>query len=178
MTTLTCAQAQSILQSTVVDVDSRIRAQSHLVTCEACGAASDSQVAQVHDVVQRHAEGKLWIRVSLAFLGVIQLSLALPWLMGHNSWWHFNQSAAQLHLARDGAIAMVFTMAAFLSARWRRLAWFCAVPTSFALLIQGMAALYDDSNGHIAFNFERIHLIGVAILVLILLEIRPVRARS
>jgi hypothetical protein len=98
--------------------------------------------------------------------------------MGHNSWWHSNQSAAQLHLARDGAIAMVFTMAAFLSARWRRLAWFCAVPTSFALLIQGMAAIYDDSNGHIAFNFERIHLIGVAILVLILLEIRPVRARS
>jgi hypothetical protein len=132
----------------------------------------------MQDVVQRHAEGKLWIRVSLAFLGVIQLSLALPWLMGHNSWWHLNQSAAQLHLARDGAIAMVFTMAAFLSARWRRLAWFCAVPTSFALLIQGMAAIYDDSNGHIAFNFERIHLIGVAILVLILLEIRPVRARS
>jgi len=178
MTALTCAQAQSILQSTVVDVESRIRAQSHLVTCESCGAASSSQVAQMQDVVQRHAEGKLWIRVSLAFLGVIQLSLALPWLMGHNSWWHFNQSAAQLHLARDGAIAMVFTMAAFLSARWRRLAWFCAVPTSFALLIQGMAAIYDDSNGHIAFNFERIHLVGVAILVLILLEIRPVRARS
>ena len=178
MTALTCAQAQSILQSTVVDVESRIRAQSHLVTCESCGAASSSQVAQMQDVVQRHAEGKLWIRVSLAFLGVIQLSLALPWLMGHNSWWHFNQGAAQLHLARDGAIAMVFTVAAFLSARWRRLAWFCAVPTSFALLIQGMAAIYDDSNGHIAFNFERIHLIGVAILVLSLLEIRPVRARS
>ena len=178
MTTVTCGEAQSILQSSVVDVESRIRAQSHVLSCESCGAASDSQVAQMQDVVQRHAEGKLWIRVSLAFLGVIQLSLALPWLMGHNSWWHFNQSAAQLHLARDGAIAMVFTMAAFLSARWRRLAWFCAVPTSFALLIQGMAAIYDDSNGHIAFNFERIHLIGVAILVLILLEIRPVRARS
>ena len=178
MTTVTCLEAQSILQSSVVDVESRIRAQSHVLSCESCGAASDSQVAQMQDVVQRHAEGKLWIRVSLAFLGVIQLSLALPWLMGHNSWWHSNQSAAQLHLARDGAIAMVFTMAAFLSARWRRLAWFCAVPTSFALLIQGMAAIYDDSNGHIAFNFERIHLIGVAILVLILLEIRPVRARS
>jgi hypothetical protein len=98
--------------------------------------------------------------------------------MGQDSWWNFRQTAAELHLARDGAIAMVFTMAAFLSARWRRLAWFCAVPTSFALLIQGMAAIYDDSNGHIAFDFERIHLIGVAILVLILLEIRPVRARS
>ena len=178
MTALTCAQAQSILQSTVVDVESRIRAQSHLVTCESCGAASDSQVAQVHDVVQRHAEGKLWIRVSLAFLGVVQLSLALPWLMGQDSWWNFRQTAAELHLARDGAIAMVFTMAAFLSARWRRLAWFCAVPTSFALLIQAMAAVYDDSNGHIAFNFEQIHLIGVAILVLILIEIRPVRRTS
>ena len=175
MTALTCAQAQSILQSTVVDVESRIRAQSHLVTCESCGAASDSQVAQMQDVVQRHAEGKLWIRVSLAFLGVVQLSLALPWLMGQDSWWNFRQTAAELHLARDGAIAMVFTMAAFLSARWRRLAWFCAVPTSFALLIQAMAAVYDDSNGHIAFNFEQIHLIGVAILVLILIEIRPVR---
>ena len=111
MTALTCVQAQSILQSTVVDVDSRIRAQSHLVTCESCGAASDSQVAQMHDVVQRHAEGKLWIRISLAFLGVVQLSLALPWLMGQDSWWNFRQTAAELHLARDGAIAMVFTMA-------------------------------------------------------------------
>ena len=178
MTTVTCGEAQSILQSSVVDVESRIRAQSHVLSCEKCGAASDAQITSIHDSIRRRSDGIGPLRLALAFLGVIQLSLALPWLMGHNSWWHFNQSAAQLHLARDGAIAMVFTMAAFLSARWRRLAWFCAVPTSFALLIQGMAAIYDDSNGHIAFDFERIHLIGVAILVLILLEIRPVRARS
>jgi hypothetical protein len=132
----------------------------------------------MQDVVQRHAEGKLWIRISLAFLGVVQLSLALPWLMGQDSWWNFRQTPAELHLARDGAIAMVFTMASFLSARWRRLAWFCAVPTTFALVIQALAAVYDDSNGHIAFNFEQIHLIGVAILVLILIEIRPVRRTS
>jgi hypothetical protein len=175
MSTLTCAQAQSILYSSVVDVEQRIKAQSHVLSCETCGAASNDEMQSVSTAVHRLSDGNSVIRTALVLLGVVQLSLALPWILGLDSWWQPSQNSAQLHLSRDGAIAFVFSMAAFLSARWRRLSWFCVVPTALAMAVQILAAIYDDSAGHIAYNFEVIHVIGLAILGLILLNLRPQR---
>ncbi len=173
MTTMTCAEASAILQAPVVDTEQRIRAQSHMFTCEQCGGATDDQLSMVKDKIRIRSDGRLVVRSLLAIIGVIQLTLALPWIIGIDSWWGHQHGAAEAHLARDGAIALVFSSCAFLAARWRRLAWFCVAPTSLALVVQLAAGIYDDSEGHIGFDFEVIHLIGVAVLCLILLELRP-----
>jgi len=173
MNTLTCNQAIAILQAPVVDTEQRIRAQSHVLTCAQCGAISDQELVSIKDAVKARSNGQLAIRIVLAVIGMIQLTLALPWIVGADSWWGHHHGAAEAHLARDGAIALVFTTCAFLAARWRRLAWFCVAPTSLALIVQLAAGIYDDSEGHISFDFEIIHLIGVAVLLLILLELRP-----
>jgi hypothetical protein len=177
MITMTCAEASAILQAPVVDTEQRIRAQSHVFTCAQCGAATDDQLSAMKDKISNHSDGRLVIRTILVIIGIIQLTLALPWIIGVDSWWGHHHDAAEAHLARDGAIALVFTTCAFLAARWRRLAWFCVAPTTLALMVQLAAGIYDDSEGHIGFDFEVIHLIGVAVLFLILLELRP-RTRS
>ena len=173
MITMTCAEASAILQAPVVDTERRIEAQSHVFTCVQCGAATDDQLSAIKDKVTNHSNGRLVIRSILALVGIVQLTLALPWIIGVDSWWGHHHGAAEAHLARDGAIALVFTTCAFLAARWRRLAWFCVAPTTLALMVQLAAGIYDDSEGHIGFDFEVIHLIGVAVLCLILLELRP-----
>lgn len=163
----------TILQAPVVDTEQRVRAQSHVFSCIQCGAVSDGKLDSIKDAVNARRNGQLFIRITLAIFGLVQLSLALPWIIGADSWWGHHHGAAEAHLARDGAIALVFTTCAFLAARWRRLAWFCVAPTSLALIVQLAAGIYDDSEGHISFDFEIIHLIGVAVLILILLELRP-----
>lgn len=170
--TLTCAQARATLLSAVVDADRRAEAQRHILTCEQCSSPPPEPDDAV-SVIERFIRGRRGVRAALAVAGLLQLSLALPWLVGHNSWWDARSGAADLHLSRDGMIAMVISVAALIGAASRRFAWFCVVPTLLTVVIQVVTALLDNRSNNVTLGFEWIHLLGLVIVVLLAMEVRP-----
>lgn len=117
--------------------------------------------------------GRTLSRAFLAIIGLVQLSLALPWLVGHDSWWGTSHEAADLHLTRDGMIALVIAVAALASSWSRRFAWFSFLPTVLAVVIQFGATFYDHSDANVDLRFEWIHLLGLCVVVLLAIELRP-----
>ena len=172
--TLTCAEARATLLSAVADADKRTEAQRHILTCETC-APQPSELDEQVSTIERFIRGRKVVRLMLACIGLLQLSLALPWLTGNNSWWDARSGAADLHLSRDGMIAMVISVAALIGAASRRFAWFCVVPTLLTVVIQVATSLLDNRNNNVSLGFEWIHLLGVVIVVLLVLEVRPTR---
>jgi uncharacterized membrane protein (UPF0136 family) len=172
--TLTCAEARATVLSPVADVDRRIEAQQHIVNCEVCSLPPTELDEQV-TMIERFIRGRKAVRVALAVVGLLQMSLALPWLVGNNSWWDARSGAADLHLSRDGMIAVVISVAALIGAASRRFAWFCVVPTVLTVLIQVATALLDNRNNNVTLGFEWIHLLGLVIVVLLVMEVRPTR---
>ena len=173
--TITCAQAQSTLLSTVADAGLRMEAQHHVLSCANCSQAETEPNDHVFSI-ERFFRGRKLVRTALAVVGLIQLTLALPWLVGSHSWWDVRSGTADLHLARDGMIAMVISSAAFIGAASRRFAWFCVVPTALTVMVQVATAFLDERNNNVTLGFELIHLLGLVIVVLLLLEVRPTKA--
>lgn len=101
----------------------------------------------------------------LAVLGVIQLVLVVPWLVGADPFGLLGSSATD-HLTRDGALGLVVAIAALLTA-WRpRWAVPCFVIASLALIAQTVAGVIDDSITDSG-AAEFIHLPSIVITVLI-----------
>lgn len=172
---LTCAQARSMLLSTVVDADRRVEAQQHVLSCPHCSPPETELDEQISSI-ERFFRGRKLVRVALAAVGLVQLTLALPWLVGSHSWWDARSGTADLHLARDGMIAVVISTAAFIGAASRRFAWFCVVPTGLTVVVQVATAFLDKRNNNVTLGFELIHLLGLLIVLLLLLEVRPTKA--
>jgi hypothetical protein len=175
-----CDEAQRALRATVLSSESRSEARDHVLNCELCSTDLHADEYRESMIIrlQRHTEGQLILRSSLALLSVAHLSLSIPWLFGLNSWWDPSRGTAIQHLTRDGVIALVFSVAAGLSAASRRLAWFSFVPSLIAATLQIAAGIYDYNVDHAGAWFEAIHLLGVVTAVLIALEIRPTRSSS
>jgi bacteriorhodopsin len=118
------------------------------------------------------------IRFALGIVGLLELSLALPWLMGVNSWWVTDHHADASHLTRDGMLALVIATCALISASSRRYAFFCVVPATLAVVVQIMSGFYDDAHHRISSIFETIHIFHVVVFVLMLLELRAERSHQ
>lgn len=174
--TISCSQARATLLSAVVDADRRTEAQQHILSCDQCSLPPTELDEQI-SAIERFIRGRMGVRVALALAGLLQLSLALPWLMGHNSWWDAHSGAADLHLSRDGMIAMVISVAALIGASSRRFAWFCVVPSILTVVIQVVTSLLDNGNNNVTLGFEWIHLLGLVIVVLLGMEVRPTNSR-
>ncbi|MFM8601220.1 MAG: hypothetical protein ACKODP_03985 [Actinomycetota bacterium] len=172
--TLTCAEARATLLSAVADADKRTEAQRHILSCEMC-APPPSELDEQVSTIERFIRGRRGVRAVLAIAGLLQLSLALPWLAGNHSWWDTRSSIADLHLTRDGMIALVISVAALIGAASRRFAWFCVVPTLLTVAVQAATSLLDNRNNDVTVGFEWIHLLGVVIVVLLVLEVLPTR---
>lgn len=174
--TISCVDARSTLLSPVADADLRKEAQMHVLTCGMCSPdLRTSELDEQVTMIERFIRGRRVVRVMLAITGLVQVSLAIPWIMGSNSWWDTRSGAADLHLSRDGMIALVISAAAFIGAASRRFAWFCVVPTVITVVIQVVTSLLDRRNEHVTLGFEWIHMIGVVIVVLLVLEVRPTK---
>jgi carbon starvation protein CstA len=72
-------------------------------------------------------------------------------------------------------IALVISVAALIGAASRRFAWFCVVPTVLTVVIQVLTSLLDNRNDNVTLGFEWIHLLGLVIVVLLVLEVRPTK---
>ena len=59
-----------------------------------------------------------------------------------------------------------------------RLAWFCVVPTVLTVGIQVLTSLLDNRNNNVSLGFEWIHLLGVVIVLLLVLEVRPTKKEN
>ena len=174
--TISCADARSTLLSPVADADLRKEAQMHVLTCDVCSPdLGPSELDEQVTMIERFIRGRRAVRVMLAVVGLVQVSLAVPWIMGSNSWWDARSGAADLHLSRDGMIALVISVAALIGAASRRFAWFCVVPTVLTVVIQVLTSLLDNRNDNVTIGFEWIHLLGLVIVVLLVLEVRPTK---
>jgi hypothetical protein len=172
---MNCAEASQVLASSVSTVEARREAQQHVLTCGECGEVVDH--TSLIENLRARMGGHLVVRGLLAAIALVQLSLAIPWLLGSDGWWGHAHEAADLHVTRDGAIAIVVVTAALTAAWSRRFAWFCLLPISLATAFQIIGGIYDDSQHRISSGFELIHLIDVIVLVLIVIEVRPTRSR-
>ena len=175
--TINCEQARAIVLSPVADAERRREAQHHILTCETCAGIPSEDVEDAFDRdgrIRRIAEGRRVVRTVLAVVGLVELSLALPWLVGNASWWQYASDTAEQHLTRDGMIALVLGCAALFSAWSRRFAWFSIVPAAIALVVQLLTVFVDRSGNNVTFGFEWIHLLGIAVIGLLLMEVRAV----
>lgn len=170
-----CARAAAVLLSDVVDSRTMVEARHHIRSCPSC---SGGHGANRGSEVLRHVKGRNLSRVALGLLGALQLTLALPWLMGIESWWGTHAGVAALHLSRDGMISLVLALAALVGAFSRRLAWFSISPAVVTVVVQILTSILDHHNDDVTFSFEWIHLIGVLVVLLLMLEVRPIRTDS
>jgi hypothetical protein len=170
---MNCAEASSIVSAPVSSAESRAEAQRHIAECGVCSPSTS--INDILAAVRRNSTGRSVIRIALAIVGVIELTLALPWLIGVNSWWVTDQHADASHLTRDGMLALVIATCALISAASRRYAFFCVVPAALTVVVQVMSGFYDDHHHHISSLFETIHLLHVVVLVLMLFELRSQR---
>ena len=159
----------------VASAEARAAAQEHINLCPSCTNADE--VDSLLSSLRRQTSGRSITRILLAIVGVIELSLALPWLIGANSWWVTEHHADASHLTRDGMLALVIATCAMISAWSRRYAFFCVVPAALAVIVQLMSGFYDDHHHRISSLFETIHLLHVVVLVLMLFELRSQRTR-
>ncbi|MEY4632683.1 MAG: hypothetical protein RLZ18_55 [Actinomycetota bacterium] len=173
---MNCAEASSILSAPVSSAESRAEAQRHIAECGVCSPSTS--INDILAAVRRNSTGRSITRIALAVVGLIELSLALPWLMGVNSWWVTDHHADASHLTRDGMLALVIATCALISASSRRYAFFCVVPAALAVVVQVMSGFYDDAHHRISSLFETIHIFHVVVFVLMLLELRAERSRQ
>lgn len=168
---MNCTEARDALFSAVCEVSQRRAAQDHVRNCEVCSGADVSYYeASTSRRISALEGGYGATRMLLAILGIIHLSLSLPWLFGADSWWGRHADAAEQHLTRDGMIALVFAVAALSSAWSRRFAWFSLLPVGLALVVQVLSGWLDHHDDHVHLGFEWIHLLGFAVLALIVAE--------
>lgn len=172
---MNCAEAAAVLSAPISSAESRTAAQQHVAQCSQCSPGVS--VDHILNAVRSKSKGRSITRGLLAIVGVIELSLTLPWLIGANSWWVTEHHADASHLTRDGMLALVIATCALISASSRRYAFFCVVPAGLAVAVQIMSGFYDDAHHHISSLFEAIHVFHVVVLVLMLLELRAERTR-
>lgn len=172
---MNCVEAAAVLAAPVASAQSREDAQQHVQNCELCSPRTS--IDEIMKAVRSKSSGRTLVRALLVVVGIIELSLALPWLIGADSWWVTDHHADASHLTRDGMLALVIATCAMISAWSRRYAFFCVVPAALAVVVQVMSGFYDDHHHRISSLFETIHLLHVVVLVLMLFELRSQRTR-
>lgn len=174
-----CTEAQKTVLLSIADSNKMEEARLHVRTCTKCsGADNSTSLAGVIQEVSRRADRSFKGRLTLAMLGIVQLVLALPWLFGSSPLWNSSAGTDTSHLSRDGAIGIMFGLAAISVARSPRLAVFALPITLIMLLLQAITGIFDDSQGHVHGNFESVHIISAVISIGIAILARPKRLKQ
>lgn len=151
-------------------------ARRHQQRCPRCaltaggGEADEQRIARITSLLPRPPQ---WVIVALLVLGCVQGVLTLPWLLGGDPLGLLGNYASSAHQARDGALGIVISVAATLTAwrpRWARPTF---VISSVALVAQGLAGFLDGSIATTGLN-EVIHVLSPATAGLLGLAAIPV----
>ena len=150
------------------------RAEAHIRRCEACGAFRAHAVelqgtlqeartpvpdltSHIVDGVARDHEWTVepWVRIALFALGLAQLALAIPGLLG-------NEEGAPIHIAHEVGSWDVALAIGFIFVAWRPLRAVGMLPFVAALsFMLVLTAAIDLVHGHAEAIFETTHLLEV-----------------
>jgi hypothetical protein len=143
------------------DPELRRTARRHVAYCPRCaGALDDHRGAELAEATLRTViprRGRL--HAVLIALGIGQLLLAVPWVLGLNPIQGLAGAASASHLARDGALGMIVGVAALLTAVAPRHAMAMLVTTNTAVVVQALGFAVDQSSGAVAPLYEMLHLV-------------------
>lgn len=173
-----CALAQRTVLLNIADAALLAEARLHIQNCEHCGGNKPSAHKALTEQLSRRTQRSMIGRIVLGSLGLFQLALALPWLFGSSPFWESTAQTAQIHLARDGAIGVVFALIALSVAISPRLAIFSLPVALVMLLIQVATGFFDKSQSHVHVGFEWIHVLIAAISIGVSMLARPKRRSS
>lgn len=173
---MNCEQARNAVLLNIVDAAVLESARLHIQTCTDCSGDTNSDLTQSVISQMRLRSNRSPIgRSSLAFLGIVQLVLALPWLFGTSPLWDAHAGTHASHLARDGALGIVFGLVAVSVAFSPRLAVFALPVTFIMLLVQTVTGVFDSSQQNVHISFESVHIIGALISIGVAILARPKR---
>lgn len=161
--TMTCDEAALalILEG---DENARARALRHRDACDQCDIGERGSVPE--RIREALPTPPRWLLVTLSVLGVVQVFIALPWLVGSDPFGFLGSTAPATHTARDGVAGVVVGAAAVLSAvrpRWARPAFHIA---AVVIVAQVVAGVIDSSIAETGLP-EVVHLLSVLLVVLI-----------
>jgi predicted anti-sigma-YlaC factor YlaD len=172
-----CARARETISAALDGEGSATelrRVEAHLRRCEACrtfhahavelqGTLRDARTpvpdltAHIVDGVARHREWRVepWVRVALLTLGLAQLLLAIPDLLG-------SDEGAPIHIAHEVGSWDVALAIGFIFVAWRPLRAVGMLPFVAALsFMLVLTAAIDLLHGHADAIFETTHLLEV-----------------
>lgn len=168
-----CADALAVhLLGPAATPEEQREAAVHIARCPSCAGTVDDLE---HDGVD--AEGSLealdhtrpaprpWIRVALGALSMLELCLALPWMVGLNPLALLDENVGAEHLTRDGAIGLFVGAAGLLAALRPRYAVPAVVVATIGVFTQVIAGAVDEQAHHVAGWFELLHLLTLGILL-------------
>lgn len=158
------AQRALLLGSDQLEVE---RARRHVATCDECGMAAVDEASSLPPRLRSALPPPpRALQVALLVLGVIQLVIAVPWLVGADPWGLLGDTVPATHATRDGAVEMGVSIAAVMAAfrpRWARPAFFLSAGLVVTQVVSGVI---DDSIVETG-GAEVIHLLGVVLVVMI-----------
>jgi membrane associated rhomboid family serine protease len=124
----------------------------------------------------RHRRRALPLRIVLAVAASAQLVLSLIWLAG------FTPISANVvtddHLARDGALGIVFGVVGLAAAKRPQFAWFSLPVLVVLLVVQSVFLFVDVRTDEVTHGFEWMHLLGAVVAICVAWLVRPTGRRT
>ncbi len=146
------------------DEGTRARAIRHRASCEQCDIGERGSVPE--RIREALPVPPRWLIVVLSALGIVQVLIALPWLVGSDPFGFLGSAAPAAHTTRDGVGGVVVGAAAVLAAarpRWARPAFHIA---AVVIVAQVVAGVIDSSIAETGLP-EVVHLLSVLLVLLI-----------
>lgn len=145
-------------------------AEAHVASCPSCAGIVDdldhehgSTPDEVLIGLAPHRPApRRWLRAALAGLCVLQLLLALAWMVGITPL--LDSDIQPEHLTRDGTLGLFVGAAGLLAAVRPRYAVPAVVVVALGVFLQVVAGALDQSHSHTNAAFELLHLLTLAIL--------------
>lgn len=126
--------------------------------------------------LRRHRRIAPWRRLLLAIASAAQLVLSVSWLAGLAM--PLDLAVANDHLARDGALGVVFGVVGLAVATRPQFAWFSIPVLLVGLLVQSVFVVLDVRGDEVPHGFEWLHVLGAVIAVTVTSFTQPVGRRA
>ena len=167
MSTLTCAQAKSLVLRPLGDATEIAAARTHLLECPQCASDTADDIEQVSRSISLLRNPGALRRSLLMVASALQIAVALPWMFGATVVWGNHADPDVSHLTRDGAIGLMLGVIGIAVATRPRLAYFALTMCGLLAILQVAAFVSDRAEGHVHTNFEVIHLLSAVVCILI-----------